>query len=191
MNGGCVRSSSGKLGLGTAILSHNDQLVPGLFPERERPGQRDSSRHWVDGEQLSAVGVTIAVVDQAEVDLAVDSGVGIFSPDSSEDGVQRGVFRHVEEVGGRLEEGIQVVGIGHLDVDNGLGFRCSDPTLIRAFGTSPYVQLVRGPAFAVQDVQVVRPGPEHEENEVSDTLSLGLEKVVLVAGFDPVTDVDG
>jgi len=119
------------------------------------------------------------VVDEAVVDLAVDAGVGVVGANRPERRMQRRVLRDVEEIGGRLKERVEVVRVGHLDVDDRLGLRCSDAPLVRAFSSRPDVETVRRPALPVQDVQVVGPGPDHEENKVSDAFSFGFEKVVL------------
>ena len=51
---------------------------------------------------------------EAVVDFSVDALVGIVGVDAADGGVERRVLGHVERVGRRREERVQVVGVGDL-----------------------------------------------------------------------------
>jgi len=187
VDSGGVRSSGGEPGFSSSVLSDHCQLVSSFITERQRPSQRNSSGDRVDGEELFVA----LVVDEAVVDLAVDAGVGVLGFDGSERRMKWSVFGNVEKVGGRLEEGIEIVGVGDLDVYDGFGLGSSDLSLVRTFGSGPNVETVKRSTLAVQHVEVVGSSPNHQKDEISDSLGFGFKKIVLIAGLDPVLDVDG
>ena len=51
---------------------------------------------------------------EAIVDLAVDALVGVVGVDTADGGMERAVLGHVERVGRRGEERVQVIGVGDL-----------------------------------------------------------------------------
>ena len=76
-------------------------------------------------------------------------------------------------------------------MDRTFGLRHFDPGLVPApADPRPDVQAVVRRPLTVQHVEVVGPESDDEEDEVADSLSLGLEEALGVAGPDLEPDVD-
>lgn len=155
----------------------------------KRQGSRDgqSSGDRVHGKCLFA----FALVHDAVINFSVDAAVGVLRLDVSEHGVQADVLGHVEEIGGRLKEGVEVVRVGHFYVDEGARLRNLEALVVGSPGFCPDIESVGRPFFPIQNIEVVCSGPYHEEHKVADPLGLCLEEVVLVAGLDAILDADG
>ena len=93
--------------------------------EDQRSAERDDASHRVDGELVSLLGQTV-------VDLTVDPLVSVLGSDLGQAGVEGSVLGHRHRVGGGIEEGVQVIGVENLDIDNSGGSDVSESVLVRA-----------------------------------------------------------
>ena len=91
-----------------------------------------------------------------------------------------------------MEEGTQVVGVGDSDVDLGLCHGRPEPDLLvlGAPDLCHNVKVIGIHPFPVEDVGLVGPGPDHQEDKVAHDFSLGLEKLLGIAGTDLELDMD-
>ena len=113
-------------------------------------------------------------------------------------------------VGGGIEEGVQIIDVEDLDVDLGAGLdviesvlvrvtkHCSDHQLVTVNQSEisiSVIQPIRSEylpvhSLPVENIDVAGPRPHHQEDEVSNLLSLGLEEVFTVSADNLVLDAD-